>query len=269
MSDNEQMLTAIEQKNVLFMEDDLIAVKADDGHIYVSIRHLCQALKLDRYGQIQRIRRQDVLEDGHYQIEIGTAGGNQTMNMLRVDLVPLFLTGINTGRIKDAAVKEKLELYQRQAAKVLWEAFQSGVLSTDTNFDDLLAGDSPAAQAYKMASAIMQMARQQILLENQLQTHTQQLVQHENRLEQIETQLGESSQQVSPSQAMQISQAVKAIAMALSKRSGRNEYGGVYGEFYRKFGITSYKLLPAKRFQDAMKFLSDWYSEITDLEQPF
>ena len=33
-----------------------------------------------------------------------------------------------------------------------------------------------------------------------------------------------------PEQASQISQAVKAVAMELSKQSGRNEYGGVYGE---------------------------------------
>ena len=29
--------------------------------------------------------------------------------------------------------------------------------------------------------------------------------------------------------------------MEMSQQSGRNEYGGVYGELYRKFGITSYQ----------------------------
>ena len=55
-------------------------------------------------------------------------------------------------------------------------------------------------------------------------------------------------------QASQISQAVKTVAMTLSKASGSNQYGAVYGELYRKFGITSYKLLPAKRFNEAMSF---------------
>jgi hypothetical protein len=74
---------------------------------------------------------------------------------------------------------------------------------------------------------------------------------------------------VSDEQASQISQAVKAVAMAFSKQTGRNEYGGVYGELYRRFGITSYKLLPARRFQEAMDWLSEWYQSITDEETPF
>lgn len=100
ITNNTQTLQAIMQKNVYFLDDELVAVRAIDEHIYVSIRHLCAALGLDRYGQVQRIRRQPVLNDGHYQIEIETDGGKQTTNMLRVDLVPLWLSGINTNRIR-------------------------------------------------------------------------------------------------------------------------------------------------------------------------
>jgi hypothetical protein len=57
--------------------------------------------------------------------------------------------------------------------------------------------------------------------------------------------------------------------MKLSQQSGRNEYGGVYGELYRKFSITSYKLLPGHRFQDAMDWLTEWYQTITDDKVPF
>ena len=54
----------------------------------------------------------------------------------------------------------------------------------------------------------------------------------------------------------------------MSERSGRNEYGGVYGELYRKFGITSYKLMPAKRFQEAMDFLTNWHQSLVG-DEPF
>ena len=56
--------------------------------------------------------------------------------------------------------------------------------------------------------------------------------------------------------------------MKMSERSGRNEYGGVYGELYRKFAITSYKLLPAKRFQEAMDFLTQWHQSMVG-DEPF
>ena len=60
-------------------------------------------------------------------------------------------------------------------------------------------------------------------------------------------------------QASQISQAVKSVAQALGKASGRNEFGGVYGEFYRKFGVASYRMLRARRFEEATSFLADWH----------
>ena len=85
---------------------------------------------------------------------------------------------------------------------------------------------------------------------------------HERRLEGIEASLGSTDRFVTPDQASQISQAVKTVAMKLSKASGRNEYGGVYGELYRKFGITSYKQLPAAKFEEAMSWLNEWRDSI-------
>jgi hypothetical protein len=54
----------------------------------------------------------------------------------------------------------------------------------------------------------------------------------------------------------------------LRRYTGSNQFGAVYGELYRKFGITSYKLLPAHRFEEAMKFLTEWYTTLTG-EAPF
>jgi CRP-like cAMP-binding protein len=111
-------------------------------------------------------------------------------------------------------------------------------------------------QAYKIAQAIMRMAQQQIILESRVDDH-------EQRIEQLESLAGNVKHHINPSQASQISQAVKAIAMELQKLSRRNEYGGVYGEFYRRFEVTSYKQLPKNRFDEAMIFLNGWYAQIT------
>jgi len=73
---------------------------------------------------------------------------------------------------------------------------------------------------------------------------------------------------VTDDQASQISQAVKAVAVVLTKQSGSNQFGAVYGELYRKFGITSYKLLPANRFQEAMDYLTDWHQSLVG-DEPF
>jgi ferritin-like metal-binding protein YciE len=264
----EQALVSVEQRTVQFYGDELVAIEASDGQIYVAVRHMCKALGLTTAPQTRRIKRHPVLVEGYKGVTIMvTPGGQQRTGMLRVDLVPLWLTGISTNAIKEE-IRPKLERYQLEAAKVLWEAFREGRLTGDLALDDLLASDSPAAQAYKMASAIMQMARQQLFLEAQLQDHSRQLMDHEGRLEQIETTLGDPGRHVTPEQASQLSQSVKAVAMELSKQSGRNEYGGVYGELYRKFSITSYKLLPAGNFDAAMNWLTEWHQTLTG-DEPF
>lgn len=250
----EKQLTTVEQKEVTFYEDELVAIRADDGHIYVSVRHLSDALGLNPTGQIRRIRRQPILDNGSYKGYIFTSGGQQTANWLRVDLVPLFITGLNTNSVRED-IRPKLERFQEEAAKVLWEAFQQGRLTSSVAFEDLLDKDTPAVMAYKQAMAIMELARSQILLEARLDDYGE-------RLERIETMLGDSGRYVTPDQASQISQAVKTVAMKLGKKSGRNEYGSVYGELYRKFGITGYKQLPAAKFQEAMDWLNEWREHV-------
>lgn len=256
-------IEVIEHKVVLFMDDELVAVRATDGEVYVSVGHLSDALALDRQGQTQRIHRNSVLLSGYRRGEIVTPGGSQKTYLLRVDLVPFWLAGVNIQRIKDEDRRQKVEQYQQNVAKVLWEAFQEGRLTADPTFDELLQTDSDAVQAYKMLQALVKLARNQVLLEAQLETHTNQLVDHEKRLEQVESTLGDPGRHVTPDQASQISQAVKAVAIALGKQTKKNEFGAVYGEMYRKFGITSYKLLPAAKFQAAMTWLTGWFEELT------
>ncbi len=253
----EKHLEVIEQKEVAFYGDELTAIRGSDGHIYVSIRHLCDALGIDTQAQVRRIRRQNVLLRGLQRVAIMTPQrGQQQTYMLRADLVPLCLSGISTRAVNED-IRSKLEKFQEEAAAVLWEAFQDGRLTADPTFNTLLAQeDNPSVQAYKIAAAIMKMAQQQILLESRVDSH-------ERRIEELESIVGDTRHHVTPGQAAQISQAVKAVAMALGKQTGRNEYGGVYGELYRRFEITSYKLLPKNKFDDAMGFLTDWYARVT------
>lgn len=256
-------LTVVEQREVDFYDDQLTAVRAGDGQIYVSIRRMCDALGVDRRGQMRRIREHGVLAEGYKRggvisppSDSGRGGGRQEAAMLRVDLVPLWLSGISPNRVK-AEIQPKLERFQREAAKVLWEAFQEGRLTAEPSLDDLLATNSPAAQAYRIASAVMELARNQLILESRVDNV-------EERLEAIESQLGDPGRAITPDQASQISQAVKAVAIVLGKQTKRNEFGAVYGEMYRREGITSYKLLPTRKFERVMQWLADWYRDITD-----
>lgn len=262
----DKALQPVEQKQVEFYGDELTAVLADDGHIYVSVRHMCDALGLSRQAQVRRVNRNPVLQDGYKGGAIlappsagSRGGGKQQAGLLRVDLVPLWLSGVSTNSVRED-IRPKLIRFQREAAKVLWEAFQEGRLTADPSFDELLStADSDAVQAYRMLQALTKLARSHILLESRVSDT-------EQRLEAIETQLGDPGRTITPDQASQLSQAVKTIALPLSKASGSNQYGSIYGELYRRYGITSYKLLPAGKFQEAMAWLTEWHQTLVGEE---
>ncbi|NHZ72065.1 MAG: hypothetical protein GWP17_03155 [Aquificales bacterium] len=61
----DKALVPIEQKQVIFYDDELIAIRGSDSHVYVSIGQLCDALGLDRASQVRRIRNNEILADGY------------------------------------------------------------------------------------------------------------------------------------------------------------------------------------------------------------
>ncbi len=269
MSNN--AIVPVDQKTVSFYDDQIVAVRLENGEVYVPVRPICELLGVDWAAQTRRMRRDLVLAEEVRIVAVtatNSLGGNPNKLCLPLKYISGFLFGINASRVKPE-VTDKLVRYQRECYEVLNEAFQEGGLTSEPTFLELLEGDSPAAQAYKMANAIMKMARQQLLLESQLNNHEGRLSSHEQRLELIENQLGHPDRHITPDQAMQISQAVKAIAVELGKRSGRNEYGGVYGELYRRYSINSYKTLPVNKFEDALNWLNQWLQSLTDVESPF
>lgn len=263
MSDSE--LTIIEQRNVIFYEDSLLAVLAEEGgkrEVFVPIRPITDTLGLTLAPQTRRIKNDPVLSEVVTDIPVLTPGGMQKMRALPLDFVPGFLFGINSARVKPE-LRERIIRYQRECFRVLSEAFREGKLTRESEFHELLTSESEAVQAYRMILAMEKLARNQILLEATLSDHG-------SRLERLESMLGDPERYITPGEASRISQAVKAVAFELGVRTGRNEFGGVYGELYRRFDISAYRELPAKRYKEAIHFLTEWYQTITGADSiPF
>jgi hypothetical protein len=268
----ESSLAVVSQKQVLFMEDELTAVLVEEGSqnvYYVPIRPICSSLSISPAGQRQRVQRDGVLSEVAVNLTIALPGDQaRSMLCLPLDFVSGFLFGISAKRV-NAEIRDKLLTYQRRCYQVLNEALQEGRLTADVDLEGLLNQDSEAVQAYKMALAVVKLARNQLLLESRMTSHEKELEAHGERLEQIEATLGQPDRLVTPEQASQISQAVKAVALVLSKQTKRNEFGAIYGELYRKFSITSYKALPANQFETTMAWLNEWYQSLTNDDIPF
>lgn len=143
-------------------------------------------------------------------------------------------------------LRERLICYQRECYDILAQAFQGTAVRPETS--------STLMQVRELGRAIMQMAEEQM--------------EFERRLPAGDVVTEDQASQISQGVALSTTTAVAlstttAVALALGKQTRKNEFGAVYGEMYRKFGITSYKLLPAKRFAEAMGFLTEWYEGLT------
>ncbi len=263
------MAAIIEQKYVELYGDEVTAVRCDDGQIYVSVNPMCAALGLNAQAQRKRMNRHKVLKQGVTGLpNVMTPGGLQFGYVLRVDLVPLWLSGVQVSSVKED-IQPKLYNLQLNAGRILWEAFQSGELSLEEDFNVLLQQDTPAVDAYKTAVALMKLAKNQVLLEGKLSHHGERLDDLDKRLTNIEADMHQDERTITEEQATQISQAVRAIGLHLTKTTGENQYGKVWGEFYRKFGVSKYRHLSTAKFDKAMTFLSEWYAQLTDETLPF
>lgn len=250
----------LEAQEIEFYGDAIHAVQDQaTGRIFVPIGLLCDNLGIARWRQTQRIQEHQVLSKGVMQRIIQTTGGVQETLCLRLDLVPFWLAGVNANRVR-AEVREKLILYQSEVAAVLWDAFRP----TGQPSSIALASTeplSPAAQAYETAMAVASLARQQMRMEDQLVSLATTLTEQSERLAALELTLA-PQHAINAAQASELSQAIKTVAQALGERTGRNEYGGIYGQLYREFDITSYRDLPTDRFAEAMDWLRTWYRSI-------
>ena len=276
MAENTQ-LTVVSQREIGFYDDEITAVQVEGGGVYVPIRPLCDQLGIAWQPQARKLNSDPVLSDVSASITIrlrvndSRGAINSTMVCLPLDYVNGWIFGINANRVKED-VRPKLIRYQREVYRVLYEAFARNAVTvaSDAMIDEMLKGSSPEAQAYQIAMAVANMARQQLAIRARVDSAESRLIDHEARLQIIEADRGDDGRFITNSQAVQIAQAVKTIALELNRRSGRNEFGGVYGELYRRFDIPGYKQLPAKQYGEAMQFMRDWWQSLTDeSETPF
>lgn len=111
---------------VNFRGDDLYGFEADDG-IFVALKPIVESMGLDWSAQLKRVKRDPILAEGMAIMATPFGrGGDQEAVCLKMDLVNGWLFTIETARIKDDAVRERVVLYQRECYSVLRKHFSTG-----------------------------------------------------------------------------------------------------------------------------------------------
>ena len=93
-----------------------------DGSIWLSLRALCENFGLARAMQVQRIKRNDVLASDLIEVRVETGGGAQTIQVLRLESVPYWVSTIQIRRVRED-LREKLLQYKHWVVQKVYEAF--------------------------------------------------------------------------------------------------------------------------------------------------
>ena len=172
------------------------------------------------------------------------------MTCLPLDYLNGWLFGVNASRIKDREVRKRLIDYQKECYQVLSRAFgirPAPPSSTSTGLQAL-------EQVRNMGLAIARLAEEQIEFEMRLASTEGKLDRAVVVVEQLNQRVERLELRVAPralvteDQASQISQAVKAVAIDLGQKSGRNEFGGIYGESVSYTHLDVYKRQPRREY---------------------
>lgn len=257
----DKALIPTEQRSVEFYGDELIAVLLD-GEPYVPIRPLCDYLGLSWSGQRERILRDDVLSESAATVRVTRTEGQRevTRELLALPLRYLngWLFGVNARRVKDE-LREKLIQYQRECYEALAQVFQARAASPGSSL----------ANIRDMALAIAEMAEQQIVLEGRVSVTEARLEQAAIVVGDIRKRLKSVEGRIRPDvyiideQAAEISLQVKALAHLIG-----GHYQTVFSELYRRFGVSSYKLIRIEQYETVLDFLDEWRERaVSDQEE--
>jgi len=89
------------------------------GTTFVALKPIVDALGIDWEGQRQRLQRDPILSEGTFITKVPSPRGPQDTLCLPLDYLNGWLFKINSGRIRDPDLRDKVQIFQRECYRVL------------------------------------------------------------------------------------------------------------------------------------------------------
>jgi len=249
------------ERSLRFREKDIATADLKDGKGYVSIRSLCLVFGLDQRAQRKRlIRQQNYFEPYTVTILMNTPGGPQPSLCLMASAVPMFLTGVELGRVQNTEARELLKVFLDEAHTVLAEHF----------------GISERTELVFLRDSVARMVAEQELFEENAEKLAKkveaELVElrraHEEKVQQIRAAFSDLRQQVThletvagpktrltPEQLGQLRLAIATLGSLLQERGVAKPYPGIYMDITRLTGVSRSEDIRQEDFPAVVSFL--------------
>jgi hypothetical protein len=173
-------LVPVEEREVQFYDDRIVAVSVDVAgrrQVYVPLRPIVEALGLNWSGQLQRLRRDSVLNEVSRFVCVthtDSTGGDPEVVAIPIEFLNGWLFGVSASRVKEE-LREKVLRYQKECYRILWQTFNGS--------DD---GAVALAQVRGLALAVAQLAQDQLRTREDVEMNFQALVSLNRRISDLE-----------------------------------------------------------------------------------
>ncbi len=297
--DKATALVPVAQRRVELLDgDEVLAVRAEDGSIYLPLRPICTSLGLSYQPQRRRIQRDPALEEGMREIRLQTGGGRQATACMALNLVPYWLSTVEVSRVRPA-LQDKLTVYRRWVIERVFEAFQretgigqataAATTVSATRDDETLS----LVHIRDMGLAIAAFAEQQIAFAAQQQAQDRRIDVLDEGQGQLSARLDRAAgvvgglvrsvkaleQRLAPGnvlseeQAAEVSDQVKTVAEALTARdvaagaAPRDWYGSIYRTLYKRYNVAGYRRIRQEQYADVLSWLDHFHEAASPASQ--
>ncbi|MGD0613610.1 MAG: phage antirepressor N-terminal domain-containing protein [Anaerolineales bacterium] len=230
----------------------------DRRKLLLPIHELCDALGLDFSSQLQRLKRDVVLEEHVFTVSARVVrkdgvASDQDVACLSLERLHYWMGTVNHERVKPG-LKEKVIFFKKEMADAVFAYFRARTLPDDMRAE-LDAALPPAEQAY------YRMMEQASSLGQQVGEHGARLKGLEERMKNLEARLV-GTDFINMQQAKQFTDAVGVLGSMLKEKhkKGASPFAIIQSEVKKKFQVPSYQLIPESEFPAVMEFLAKWWA---------
>ncbi len=245
----------IKWREIEFYGLTVLLVVDNDLRPFLPTGRLAQALGMSRQALQGRIARDPVLAEAVATLRPlpaervpGVRGAVQCLDLRQI---PYLLGGIDHQRVKPA-LREQVIRFKREFYEFAWAAYRHLILPEEfrAEFGDRLLS-AEEREAYEALGASVQRF----------------FAAMERRLSALEARI---QPEMDPAQAQHVQEMVKVLVRALDPQrvKQRETFALVYGALKKRFRVPSYRNIPAKRYEEVVRFLAEWYQRAVPGDLP-
>jgi hypothetical protein len=277
-----------EQEVVLFHGHPIIAVRLDDGRIAVVLRSLCEGMGLNTQAQVRRAERTEALAGALVSPWLETHIGLQELPALILEVLPGWLTGVDTRRVQGEA-HDTILAYQREAYGVLYQHFVARSHPA-LPLPQVSAIADPALAA-QVAALVEQIETQQAVL-NLMQEHLAALLALPGQVAGVAEQVSETralletlaerqgdtdarlaavdarTDHLTREHAKDVRELVDRIVRETKRLPTPLTHEMLYGRLKHRFRANSYTRIPDNRYEELLSWLRDALTRATSGAAP-